>query len=149
MYYTTRFPKVNRFLSIFQLFFTLFSYIQLLLTHIFQAQMLVCSSGDAAASRRSGQESTLKQEGLVNVLQRHRLLVDGGRQRIETNGAAVIEVYDAAEHPPVQRVKAKLVHLQSGEGLIRDSGAYHPIGPDLGKVPPPAQEPVCNSRRAS
>ena len=57
--------------------------------------------------------------GSSNILQSHRLLVYSRCQRFQPDRAAVIKLDYAAQHPPVERVKAELVDLELGERCIQ------------------------------
>ena len=84
-----------------------------------QVQMLIGLPGDAPAPGGPGQEPDLQEVRLVHVLQGHGLLVDGGGQGLQAHGAAAVIVDDSPEHPAVDVVQAQMVHLQGGEGLVR------------------------------
>ena len=91
---------------------------QLLLAQILQSQMLIGPSGDTAASGSSGQETLLEQIGFIYILQGDRLFSDGGSEGVQTHWAAVIKLNDAAEHPAVCGVQAKLVNLKIGRAHV-------------------------------
>ena len=101
--------------------------------------MLIGQPGDAPAPGGPGEKAHLHQVGLVDVLQGDSLLPHCGRQGLQTHGAAAVVPDDAAEHPPVHLVQTQVVHLQGGEGLVGHPLGDDPPGPDLGKVPDPAE----------
>ena len=90
----------------------------------------------------AGQEPQLHEVRLVNVLQRHGLLSDGGRQSLQPHGAAVVVFDDGRHHPPVHRVQPQIVDLQGAEGLVRHLLGDDAVGLHVREVPHPAEHPV-------
>ena len=91
--------------------FSAFSEIYLLLTDVFQAKMLISTACDAAAAGRARQTALLQQIRLIDVLERHGLFANRRRERFQADRPAVIEFDDTAQHPPVRRIEAHLVHF--------------------------------------
>ena len=78
----------------------------------FYSEVLISLARNATAARSSCQKAVLQQIRLINILQSHRLLVYGSRQRFQPDRAAVLKLDYAAQHPPVERVKAELIDLK-------------------------------------
>ena len=103
---------------------------------------------DAAPSGRSGQKADLHQVWLIHILQRHRLLAYGGRQRVQTYRAAAIFFNNGLQQPSIYVVKTQLVYLQRQQRLVRYGLGDNAVGHHLGEVPYPPQHPVGDTGRA-
>ena len=81
-----------------------------------------CVRGHAAPARGALEEAALEQVGLVDVLDRVGLLLDGHGQRREPDRAAAELAADDAEDLAVQPVQALVVDLEQVQGAGGDPG---------------------------
>ena len=112
MYYTTSAAKVKVYF-VYSVINAERSELKLLLSHIGNAKMSIGLLRHAASARGPGEKAALQKLGLVHILQRDGLLVDRGRKRIQPDGAAAVELDDAAQHPAVKRIETELVDLEA------------------------------------
>ena len=74
--------------------------------------MLVGAAGGDPPARRALEEAQLKQERLVDILDRIDLLGQRGRQRREADRPAVEQLDDRPQQPAVVLIQPQLVDLQ-------------------------------------
>ena len=89
--------------------------------------------GGAAAARRPLEQAALEQVGLVDVLDRVRLLADRDGERREPDGAAAEVRADGREDLAVQAIQALVVDLEEVERGARGVGVDVPTPMDLGE----------------
>ena len=111
--------------------------------------MLPCGGRADPASRRAHQEAQLHQEGLVDVLDGHRVLAGSRREGIQTHRAAAELVHHAGEHLAVGAVEAQLIHALHGDGLSGDLQRDLPGSLDLRVVPDPLEHAIGDAGRAA
>ena len=75
--------------------------------------MIVGEFGNTSSSRGSCKEADLHKVGLVNVLNRNRLLADCSGKSIKTNGTACIVFYDSFKKSAVNVIKTELINFKS------------------------------------
>ena len=114
-----------------------------------RAEMGAAERGDGAAARRSLDEAELQEIRLVHVLDRVRLLAQGGGERVEPDGTAVVLLDDRPQELAVEPLEPRLVDLEQLERLTRDRGRDRALVPYLGDVPDPAEDPIADARRAA
>ena len=83
-------------------------------------EMLIGFLRYAAPSGRSREKALLQQIRLVDVLQRDRFFVDRCGQSFQSHRPAAVKLDDAAEHPAVCGVQAKLIDFKTQ----KTDGAY-------------------------
>ncbi len=81
--------------------------------------MLVAQAGEDAAPWCPLDESSLKEERLVDVFDGVGFLADGDRQRGEADRTTVELVQDEVEDLPIHPIEALVVHLEEPERLQR------------------------------
>ena len=90
--------------------------------------MVVGQRRHAAPPGGAGEKAQLHEVRLVDILQRHGFLADGGGQGFQAHRAAAVVLNDGGEHPAVDVVKPQLVHFQTAQskvgGLLRDCLLY-------------------------
>jgi hypothetical protein len=80
------------------------------------------SLGKLSAAAGSGEEADLEEEGLDNVFQRPRILVQRGGDGFEAYGAAFVGGGDGAEVGAVEVVEAQVVYGFEFEGGFDGGG---------------------------
>ena len=105
--------------------------------------------GRAAPARGAQEEAALEQVGLVDVLDRVRLLVDGHRERREPDRAAAELAADRAEDLAVQAVQALLVDLQQVQRGAGRLGVDDAAAADLRVVAHALEQAVGHARGAA
>ena len=104
---------------------------------------------DAAAAGRARQKTLLQQIRLIDVLERHGLFANRRRERFQADRPAVIEFDDTAQHPPVRRIEAHLVHFQAQQRGVGDLFGDDAVGAHLRIVAHALEQTVGNARRAA
>ena len=100
-------------------------------------------------SRGALEEALLEQIGLVDVLDRVRLLSHRDRQRAEADRAAAELGADRAQDLAVQPVEPGRVHLEHVEGVGGHARVYMACPAHLGEVADPLQQAVRHPGRAA
>ena len=77
--------------------------------------------------------------------QADRLTDDGGDGRPADRPRTEL-LDDGREQPPVHVIEAQGVHFEHPQGLVRHRGGDVAVGPDLGEVANPPQQPVGDAR---
>src|SRR6266508_2077533 len=97
--------------------------------------------------RRADEESKLEEEGLHNLCERLRFVVDGGGNSLEPHRTPPVLLDDGLQEASVEPVKTCQVHALAGERVVRRGGRHDPAALDLDVVPDTAQEAVGDARR--
>jgi hypothetical protein len=104
--------------------------------------------GDAAA-RRAGNEPLLQEVGLVDIANRVGLLADRGSQRIDSDRTAVELVDYRGEDRAVHLVEATRIDLEQFQRAQGHFARHYRRLIDLGEIPHPPQQTICNPWRAA
>src|SRR5262245_9009523 len=110
-------------------------------------KVLEAAVGQDPAAWRPLDEALLQQVGLVDVLDRVRLLVDRGRQGRKADRPARELTPDRIEDRAVVAVEARLVDLEHAEALLRHVARDYAGAPHVGVVADPLQEAVSHPGR--
>ena len=100
-------------------------------------------------ARRAIQEAALDQEWLVDLLDGLHFLADGGGNGVQSHRPAAVFFDDGQKQLAVHLVEPKLIDLPHVERLAGDRGGDAAVGPDLGVIADPPQQPVDNPRGAA
>ncbi len=100
------------------------------------------------APGRALEQAELEEERLVDVLHRLRLLAHADGEGRQAHGAAAEAPAHRDQDGPVDLVEAGLVDLEQGQALAGGGLGDDALGPDLGVVADPAQQPVGDAGRA-
>src|SRR3954469_6587451 len=119
------------------------------LARALEPQVVVCAPGGGAPARCPLQEPTLQEVGLVDVLDRVRLLAHRDRERRQPDRPAGEADAHRVEDLAVGAVEAEAVDLEQlergvGRRAVDDAGAA-----DLGPVAHALEQPVGDARRAA
>ena len=107
-----------------------------------QIQVAVGHVGGHSPARGPLQQTDLKKEWLVGILDGLRLFPDRDRKRGQSNRTASELQHHRLENGTIDLVQAQVVYFIGLEGL-EGSGHVHPaVGPGYGEIPDPGQEPV-------
>src|SRR2546426_6082270 len=110
------------------------------------AQVQVRLAGHAPPVRCPHDETDLQEIGLDHLGQRFGLVVDGGRDRFETDRPAAVVVDDRGEEAPVEPVEAARVHALAVERPPRDRCGDDTVTLHLGVVAHAPEEAVRDPR---
>src|ERR1700720_4347656 len=111
-----------------------------------QAEVLVGGCGGEAAAQRSSQQSTTDEEGLHDVLDRVRVLLDAHRDRLDTDGVAAERSAEHAEHATVELVEPYRIDAEDVQRGGGDVDIDAPVGAHLRVVTGAAEQPVDDAR---
>ena len=111
--------------------------------------MLVCKSGNTATAGGAAKVSDLHKEGLVNVLESHRLLADSSSESVKTYRTSVIELYNCLKHSLVGAVKTELVDLELIKSKLCDLVVDLALALDLRKIADTLEQSVCDTGSAA
>lgn len=105
-------------------------------------------SGDPSAGR-AGEETLADEEGFGHLLDGLALLPHRDREGGQADRAAAEELEQGLQDSAVEAVEATGVDLVDLERCRGDVACDDSVGPDLGVVPDPAQQPVGDTGRAA
>ena len=103
----------------------------------------------AAAARRALEEAALEQVGLVDVLDRVRLLADGDGERRETDRAAAEASRRSSRGSRGRAVEAELVDASRSSAARATVGVDRAVAAHLGVVAHALEQAVGDARRAA
>ena len=88
------------------------------------------------------------EERLGDLLDGLHLLADGDREGADADRPAAEPAHQRVQHGSVEPVQPQFVHVVDGQRGTGDLLGDHPVGPDLGVVAHPAEQPIGDPRCA-
>src|SRR5437867_12682696 len=110
-------------------------------------QVQVRLAGHTPAGGRPHDEADLQEIGFDQLGEGFRLVVDGGRDRLEAHRSSTVVVDDRAEKAPVETVETARVDALAVERAARDVLGNAPVTLHLRVVTHAAEQPVDDSWR--
>ena len=101
-----------------------------------------------AAARGAGDKAGLDQIGFHHILQRVARFGQAGGERLDADGAALVEVGDHPEIAPILRVEPKAVDLQPGQRIVGKAGVDRGLATG-GEIAHTAEQAAGNARGAA